>query len=285
MGRAQLVSLGCVGAAAVLALAKYLAQRRRGPKVCASLEGKVVLVTGAESGLGLEFSRLCLARGATVYATCRWPAQADGLKALAATVAGSRLAVIELDITNPAPGCAAVVADLKRSGRPLDILINNAGIATKNHPFDPIISQDVDENIRLFSNNVGGTIKTTNAFLGAMEGGCKMVVSLSSDLGSITNAVCAQSVKVQAGGVSCYRISKAAINMATRIYYAELAPRGFTVLAMSPGWVVTQMGSKGGRTPPLNPNQACTGMLDVLQGVTFADSGKYFKYDGTQLPW
>ncbi|KAJ1454413.1 hypothetical protein M885DRAFT_245958 [Pelagophyceae sp. CCMP2097] len=45
MGRAQLVSLGCVGAAAVLALAKYLAQRRRGPKVCASLKGKVILLT------------------------------------------------------------------------------------------------------------------------------------------------------------------------------------------------------------------------------------------------
>ena len=90
---------------------------------------------------------------------------------------------------------------------------------------------------------------------------------------------------MQAGGVSSYRISKAGINMATRIYYAELAPRGFTVLAMSPGWVVTQMGSKGGRVPPLNPNQSVSGMLNVICGVTFADSGNYYKYDGTQLPW
>ncbi|KAJ1446999.1 hypothetical protein M885DRAFT_576719 [Pelagophyceae sp. CCMP2097] len=278
MGREQLVSLGCVGAAVVLALASYIARRCPGDKVCASLEGKVVLVTGASRGLGLEFARLCLARGATVYATCRSPATADGLKDLAATAAGSRLAVVALDTTDPAAGCGAVVADLARSRRPLDVLINNAGIGTRHHPFDPIL-------LKVFSTNVCGTIKTTNALLGAMEGGCKLVVSLSSDLGSIENTVLAQSVKVQAGGVSSYRISKAGINMMSRIYAAELAPRGFVSLAISPGWVATEMGNSGGRAAPLTPHQAVSGMLDVLCGATAEDSGKFLRFDGSTLVW
>ena len=54
--------------------------------------------------------------------------------------------------------------------------------------------------------------------------------------------------------MACYRISRAAANMATRCFAGELGPQGYVFIAMSPGWVATDMGSAGGRTAPLTPH-------------------------------
>ena len=99
------------------------------------------------------------------------------------------------------------------------MLINNAGVASKDHPVDPIVGNDVDELMRVVGCNVGGTVTATKAFLPSLRAGpSKVVVTVSSDLGSITKTFSAQSAKVAAGGVSSYRISKAALNMAVRVF-------------------------------------------------------------------
>ena len=56
-------------------------------------------------------------------------------------------------------------------------------------------------------------------------------------------------------------------------------------VALSPGWVQTAMGSKGGRRPPLTPERSVKSMLAVIDGLRLQDSGKFLEYDGTQLPW
>ena len=79
----------------------------------------------------------------------------------------------------------------------LDVLINNAGIASKNHPVDPILSPDPSDMLNVLTTNVIGNIVMTNAFLPLMKKSSKkVVVNLSSDLGSIHNVMQAQSAKV-----------------------------------------------------------------------------------------
>ena len=95
----------------------------------------------------------------------------------------------------------------------------------------------------------------------------------------------AQSAKVQPGGVASYRMSKAAQNMATRVFAAELRARGYVIIALSPGWVATDMGSSGGRTAPLTPRKSIEGMLDVLERLEPEHTGGFFNYDSTVLPW
>ena len=190
--------------------------------------------------------------------------------------------------TNDASTATALAAEIIAAGAALDVLVNNAGVSTANHPIDPIVQNDVAELLAVLSTNIGGTVATTNALLPAMRahgGGSRVVATLSSDLGSIHGAFTAQSAMVQAGGVSSYRISKAALNMACRVYAAELAIEGFKVVALSPGWVATDMGTKGGRLPPLTPKQSITGCLSVILRLTPAQSGTFLKYDGSALAW
>ena len=87
------------------------------------------------------------------------------------------------------------------------------------------------------------------------------------------------------GGVASYRMSKAAQNMATRVFAAELRERGFVVVALSPGWVATDMGSSGGRTAPLTPRTSIAGMLDVISRLQPSHTGLFLRYDATALPF
>ena len=239
-----------------------------------------VLVTGSNRGLGLEFVRQLMENGATVIATCRSPDRAAELKALGVQIE-------QLDTSDPA-SVEAMVARLKAQGVTIDVLINNAGIASKNHPVDPIVAADSEDILRVFHTNVVGMVQTTNAVLagGLMQNSVEpKIVNLSSDLGSIHKTFTAQSAKVKPGGVCSYRISKAASNMASRVFAAELRDKGYTVIALSPGWVQTDMGSSGGRTPPLTPRASIGGMLAVIANIDKKDTGKFFLYDGSDVPW
>ena len=256
-----------------------------------SFEGQTYLVTGSSRGLGLEFARQLLERGANVVATCRAPERAAALAALAAEPGrGARLRVEQLD-TSDAQSIDACAARLAADGVALDGLVNNAGVASKHHPVDPISERarfDGADALDVLRVNVIGTILATNALLpllAAKPGGARTVVNLSSDLGSIENTFAAQSAKVRPGGVASYRMSKAAQNMATRVFAAELREQGFVVVALSPGWVATDMGSSGGRTAPLTPRQSIAGMLDVISRLQPSHTGLFLKYDATALPF
>jgi NAD(P)-dependent dehydrogenase (short-subunit alcohol dehydrogenase family) len=99
-------------------------------------------------------------------------------------------------------------------------------------------------------------------------------VSISSGLGSITNNT--------SGGFWAYRESKAALDMFMRSLAAELKPEGFVCIAMSPGWVKTDM---GGPDATLTPEQSIGGMRTVIEGLKPDDTGSFFSHDGTIVPW
>merc|ERR1712167_454162 len=94
---------------------------------------------------------------------------------------------------------------------------------------------------------------------------CKTVVNMSSMPASIANCFGCQG---RMGGVASYRISKAAGNMVTRAFAAELASEGFLVIGISPGHVATDMGTAGGRQAPLTIDESVSGMLRVIAQAT-----------------
>jgi NAD(P)-dependent dehydrogenase (short-subunit alcohol dehydrogenase family) len=140
--------------------------------------------------------------------------------------------------------------------------------------------------LSVFATNCVGVVLTTQALLPLLRAGAgkgkKTIVNLSSQLGSIEMCF---GVQGRYGGVASYRMSRAANNMATRTFAGELKPEGFLCVALSPGWVQTDMGSSGARAPPLTIETSVTGMLDVVASLTVEDTGTFRQYDGATLPW
>jgi len=251
------------------------------PPVCRDgLRGKVVLVTGANRGLGLGFVRYLADRGAIIIGACRNPGAAKEMDELLATAPGSFAVAMDLQSEESIRNAATEVG--KRVNQ-LDILINNAGITSKNHPVDPVVNVDGEELMNVLRTNVLGTLTTTQAILPLMEkSATKVVMNLSSQLGSIDKC---WGIQGRYGGVGCYRMSRAANNMMMRCFGGELREEGFVFISMSPGHVNTDMGSTGGRKPPLEVPESINGMLQVIEKLTRADNGKFLQWDGSELPW
>jgi NAD(P)-dependent dehydrogenase (short-subunit alcohol dehydrogenase family) len=240
--------------------------------------GRTVLITGANRGLGLGFAQAFTQAGARVIAACRDPEKADVLKAICPAPT-----LIQLDLSSE-ESLAALAGRLADAGvDSLDYLINNAGISVPNHPVDPILETTPALLRPVLDVNVVGTISVTQACLPLLEkSDMKTVVMLSSQLGSVGSCWAMQGRK---GGVSSYRISRAANNMAMRCFGGELQEQGFIFVSMSPGHVATDMGSSGGRSPPLTVEQSVGGMLGVIGRLGRQHNGRFLQFDGQELPW
>ena len=101
----------------------------------------------------------------------------------------------------------------------------------------------------------------------------RTIAMMSSRLGSITES---------SGMTLPYATSKAALNMLVKGLAATLADRGIIVVALSPGWVRTDM---GGDQAPLAPGKSVAGLRKVIAGLKKSDSGRFLSYDGAQIPW
>lgn len=240
--------------------------------------GKTVIITGANRGLGLGFARAFTTAGARVVACCRQPGNAEQLLVL-----DPQPVVLELDVASE-ESVKALPALLKGAGIAcLDLLVNNAGISSPNHPHDPILECDISVIKSVFDVNVLGTIMVTKSCLSFLDAGkSRIVMNLSSQLASIDKC---WGIQGRYGGVSSYRMSRAASNMAMRCFGGELRGQGYTFLSMSPGHVATDMGSAGGRKAPLTVEESVGGILKVLSHVSPEDNGKFLQYDGVELPW
>ena len=229
------------------------------------------LITGANRGIGLEFARQLLARGEHVVATCRHPGKATALNALAGEYPG-RLHVLPLDVAEPkthAELARELPLVLGDEGR-LDLLVNNAGVLHSGERFGHLTATNLDDSFRT---NAAGPLLLTQALAPLLADGAK-VVNLSSRLGSVGLTT--------RFGTPSYNISKAALNMATALMARALADRGIAVIALSPGWVRTDM---GGADAELEPAQAMAGLLRVAQSLGPDDSGRFVDWQGDAVPW
>ena len=229
-----------------------------------------VLVTGANRGLGLEFTCQLLARGDRVIAICRAPGRATALTRLAGEHPG-RLVVLALDVGSPR-SIADLAHELDRLDASIDLLVNNAGVLPSGERFGGLDARNLAE---AFAVNVQGPLLLTQALAAHLADGGK-VVALGSSLGSIARA--------DAFGTPSYAISKAALNMAMRQLGHALAARRIAVLSLSPGWVKTDMGGAGAN---LEVGESVAAMLAVIDRAHFDATavGAFVSHEGQPLPW
>lgn len=230
-----------------------------------------VLVTGANRGIGLAVATAYAAEGGRIFATCRQPGEASQLHTLARRYR-DQIIPVALDVADP-ESIRHAVEVVRAETDALDLLYNNAGILppTRDQSFAHITFDLMLEVLRV---NTAAPLMVAQAFVGLLaKGSHPVIVNVSSGAGSIHSA---------GSGWYAYNTSKAALNMISKMLGSELLARGIITVAMSPGWVATDM---GGASAPVSPEQSAAGMKQVVAGLTRADSGAFLSYDGRRLEW
>ena len=236
-----------------------------------------VLITGAGRGLGLEFVRQYAADGWTVIATARTPERHAELGTLTKAAAG-RIRLHALDVTAHAAidALAARLADVA-----IDVLINNSGtmgaqnFAGQGMQAQRFGSSDYEDWAYTFRVNTLGPMKMVEAFVEHVAASTqKKIVTLSSAIASIGSN--------NLGGLYAYRSTKAAVNAIMKSMALDLARRGIIAVPVHPGWVATGI---GGPSAPLRPQHSVAGLRQVISGLTKDKSGRFWQWDGKELPW
>ncbi len=229
-----------------------------------------VLITGANRGIGLELARQYAARGWRVIATARKPAEAAALAELAA--AHPSVVIEALDVTD---GAAIAAIAAKYKDRPIDVLINNAGISGRRG--QALGSLDYDDYRVVLETNTIAPMRVTEALLpNVVASTQKKIVTISSSEGSIS--------RVDSPRGYAYRSSKAAVNMLMRNLAFDVQARGVTVALVNPGPVDTDM-MKGARIALQPPADAVEKVIGIIDRVTPEHTGRFWDYQGGELPW
>ena len=172
----------------------------------------LALITGANRGLGLEFTRHYLADGWQIFAACRDPAAANELQRLVKK-AGGKLAIVSMDVTDAKSvrAAAAQVGDAR-----IDLLINCAGITGVSG--QKVGKIDYDSWANVLDVNTMGPLRVIETFLDKIaQSQRRLVVTITSGMGSLADNI--------SGGSIAYRTSKAAVNMAMRSAAIDLVPK------------------------------------------------------------
>jgi NAD(P)-dependent dehydrogenase (short-subunit alcohol dehydrogenase family) len=196
-------------------------------------EQRIALVTGGNRGIGLEISRQLAGLGIKVILGSR-----DSAKGVAAagelTAAGLPVEARQLDVSS-AKSISECMSWVRRDVGRLDILVNNAGIMIEEGDADPL--EELEMIRETMQTNVYGPFLLSRLATPIMKSRrYGRIVNLSSSMGSLTE---------MGAGYIAYRLSKAGINVVTRVIAAETEGMGILVNSVDPGWVRTAMGGQG----------------------------------------
>lgn len=240
---------------------------------------KRILITGANRGIGLEFARQLVGRGEAVFATCRQPDSADDLQALQADHP-ERVSITALDVADMASIDAAWEV-IRAKTEALDWLINNAGVNYNSDGMAPpahynsLGHLDSESILSMWRTNSLGPLLVAQRFLDLLRAGDEArIVNISSNMGALTNRT--------SSGTYAYPASKAALNMLTRALAFDVRREGIVTVCINPGWVRTDMGSRGA---PVAVEESVGGILRVVDGLTEQDAGRFIRWDGVEMPW
>jgi NAD(P)-dependent dehydrogenase (short-subunit alcohol dehydrogenase family) len=227
-----------------------------------------ILITGANRGIGLKLSEQFAEDGWQVLACCRNPADAGELQALSDK--GLAIEIHALDVTNYEQ-MAALAGQL--GDRPIDILLNNAGIyGSKGTGFGDIEAQEWRQVLEV---NTIAPLMLVQAFVEQVAASRqKLVAVIGSKVGSIADNT--------SGGSYIYRSSKTAVNQVVKSLSIDLADRGISVISLHPGWVQTEM---GGPNAEISTDESVSGLKNILQTAGLGQSGQFIEYDGSSIPW
>lgn len=216
-----------------------------------------ILITGANRGIGLELSRLFQARGSTVFATCR---------KVSAELGALKINVIEgIDVSD-----SQSIDKLSEAldGIKLDILINNAGILTR----ETLDDLNFERIRKQFEVNTLGPLRVISALQKNLSDQSKVGI-VTSRVGSIEDN--------GSGGIYGYRISKAAANMVGKNLSHDLAKHNIPVILLHPGLVATEMTGRTG----IDPADAARGIIARIDELSMENTGSFWHAEGYQLPW
>jgi NAD(P)-dependent dehydrogenase (short-subunit alcohol dehydrogenase family) len=249
---------------------------------------QTVLITGANSGIGLEFAKQYAERGWHVIATHRRSAVPDSLAELLAQFDNVRVETLDVTRVEQARELAA-----RLSAVPIDVLINNAGVyndrgvcaaGEEDCPGDWSTQVFGDLRYPLFDTimavNVRGPLLVSEAFIGNVKASTqKKIVSISSTNGSLTD-------QLEGSGAIFYRASKAALNRAMQLVARAASGDGVTVVLLHPGAVLTERQAYLSGFPGMVEMQYTVAqMIDTIDALTIDDTGRFVQFDGTTAPW
>ncbi|MBD3344072.1 MAG: SDR family NAD(P)-dependent oxidoreductase [Chitinivibrionales bacterium] len=225
-----------------------------------------VLITGTDSGLGLAFVRKFLSENWIVFAG--WIVSDSPVT----NIDNPALFPVILDVTDLQSIKAARNEILKHT-RSLDILINNAGI----NPDKDITLEKLEFDMvqQVLDVNAVGPLRVTQQFVGLLrKGSYKRIVNISSEAGSI--------IDCRRKSWFGYSMSKAALNMQTRLLQNYLGPKGFSVYSAHPGWMRSGMGSP---LAAFAPRESADRLYESITGPGNDDTPQFFQLDGESMRW
>jgi len=235
--------------------------------------GQSILITGANRGIGLALTAELLKAGHWVMAGVRNPGKDPGLTKLWNKYGESHLHVLKMDVTS-GESIRAGASEVEQLMASLDVLVNNAAVFPEEDN-ESIFDMKLDHFREAYETNVLGTIQVTRAFVPLLEKGENpRIINISSGAGSVSAK----------NDFRCYAYaaSKAALNMVTRGMAAEFKKRGICVVAMTPGWVKTEM---GGPNAPLTPEESARAIARTIPTLTMENSSQFIERTGAPVKY
>jgi NAD(P)-dependent dehydrogenase (short-subunit alcohol dehydrogenase family) len=255
----------------------------------ATVSAETALITGANSGLGLEFTKQYGAMGWTVIATHRRRELPETLAAVVAAHPRVRVETLDVADVEQARALAARLADV-----PIDVLINNAGVYNDRRgcaasdeacPGDWSTQSFGQMSFELLDTimdvNIKGPLVVSEAFYPNVKAGTlKKIVAISSSNGTLTGEASPRP------GATFYRMSKAALNREMQIVAASVKADGVTVVILNPGPTLTERQEYlRGNPIMLEASFTVENMIRTIEKTTLAESGRFLRYDGAPEPW
>ena len=230
---------------------------------------ETILITGANRGIGLELVRGFTGSGRHVIACCRAPGEASDLQALAADNEEVEVHEVHVSDGDSVAALASAVGD-----RPIDVLINNAGMAGPGFQHQGLADMDYDGWAETFAVNTMAPLRVLQAFRGNLAKGTNpRAVTITSQMGAIG---------LDMPVMFAYCSSKGAVNKVMRLAAPELKRDGIAVALLHPGFVQTDMGGPGAE---ITPQASAEGLLSVIDGLTLDDSPCFKTWEGNDHVW
>jgi len=225
---------------------------------------KQLLVTGANRGIGLEFTQQYLANGWHVYATYR-----EQPGTALASLACDQLTILPLDVAEDA---SIWVLQEQLSGVNLDLIINNAGLfGPRDQSLGKVSRQQW---LDVLNVNSVAPLMLAQALHNNLTTKQGIFAVISSRMGSIDEN--------DGGSLYLYRSSKTAVNQVVKSLSIDMQAQGIKVIALHPGWVRTDMGGPNGS---IDTQTSVSGIRQVLEHIRPADSGRFINYNGAAIAW
>jgi NAD(P)-dependent dehydrogenase (short-subunit alcohol dehydrogenase family) len=251
---------------------------------------ETVLITGANSGLGLEFTKQYAAKGWTVIATHRRREMPQTLAELVASYPKVRVETLDVTDLEQAKALAA-----KLAGAPIDILVNNAGVyndrsgcasgddaCAGSYQTQSFGQMDFALLDTIMDVNIKGPLIVSQTFYANVKASTlKKIVAISSSNGTITGEL-----PSPRPGAMFYRMSKAALNREMQIVASSVKADGVTVVILNPGPTLTEHQEfLRGNPIMLEMSFTVESMIDTIAKTTLAETGQFWRYDGVPEKW